>query len=225
MNRYHRLYKWASDLKMTKRGLPRDDQTIRVPQTTGQSGWLILTRTPQPQAYWMIRSQLSQESVPFVIDDRCFDDTIFRVEKHKTTLYLADVFCWQGTPVWKTMSFTERQHILREFLEICYTPCSQFEWKALKLRSDCPGPYKGFECFSDAAGDVGTFTEDMRRLYTIRKTALPDVYAIEGEEGYLDVPNLTTSQKLRTLGETFQLYCEPSKEDPALWEIVAFQDK
>ena len=210
---------------MTKKGSPRDDQTIRVPQTTGQSGWLLLQRNPEPQAHWIVRSQLSHESVPFVIDERCFDDTIFRVEKHKDVLYLADVFCWQGTPVWTTLTFLERQEILKEFLAICYTPCRLFEWKQLKLRSDCPGPYKGLECFSNEPGDVGTFTEDLRRLYTIRKTSIPDVYAVDGEDGYLDVPTLEVSQKLRTLGDVFQLYCQKSTEDPSLWEIIAFQDK
>jgi hypothetical protein len=222
MDRFRRLYKWASDLKLSKRTNPRDDQTIRVPQTIGQAGWLILHRTPTPECLWVVRSQLASQSVPFVIDERCFDDTILRVERTSTHVYLADVFLWQGVPVHLTHSYTQRQALLQGFLDTCYTSCPEFEWKAMSLRSQALVQLKGYEYYSDAPGDVGAFTEDTRVLYTIHRTEIPDVYAVEGEEGYLDVPDLATSQRLLALGDVFQLFCKRQGE---LWEIVAFKDK
>lgn len=222
MDRFRRLYKWASDLKMSKRMPPRDDQPIRAPQTIGQAGWLILHRTPTPECLWVVRSQLASEKVSYVIDERCFDDTIFRVEKTNNKVYLADVFLWQGVPVHTTHSYTERQALLQGFLDTCYTSCPEFEWKPLGLRSNATIQLKGYEYYSEAPGDIGAFTEDTRVLYTIRRTDIPDVYAVEGEDGYLDVPDLPTSQRLLALGEVFQLYCK-KKDD--LWEIVAFKDK
>ena len=222
MDRFRRLYKWVSDLKMSKRMSPRDDQTIRAPQTSGQAGWLILHRTPTPECLYVVRSQLAVERVPYVIDERCFDDTIFRVETTKTKVYLADVFVWQGVPVHTTHTFAERQALLQGFLDTCYTPCPEFEWKALSLRSTATLPIKGYEYYSDAPGDIGAFTDDTRVLYTARRTDIPDVYSIDGEEGYLDVPDLPTSQRLLALGEVFQVYCRRQGD---LWEIVAVKDK
>jgi hypothetical protein len=223
MDRFRRLYKWASDLKLSKRMTPCDDQTIRVPQTIGQAGWLILHRNPKSECLWVVRSQLASQSVSFVIDERCFDDTIFRVEKTNTNIYLADVFLWQGVPVHTTLSFSERQSLLEGFLRTCYTPCPEFEWKPLRLRSEATIQLKGFEYYSDAPGNIGAFTEDTRVLYTIRRTEIPDVYSVDGEDGYLDVPDLPTSQHLLALGECFQLFCKKQEND--LWEIVAFKDK
>lgn len=225
MDRFRRLYKWVSDLKMNKRATPRDDQTIRAPQTIGQAGWLILHRTPAPECLFVVRSQLACEKVRCVIDERCFDDTIFRVEKTNSKVYLADVFVWQGVPVHTTLSFSERQTLLEGFLTTCYTSCPEFEWKPLGLRSRAGIQLKGYEYYSDAPGDIGAFTEDTRTLYTIRRTEIPDVYSIDGEEGYLDVPDLPTSQRLLAMGEVFSLYCKRQTGSPDLWEIVAFKDK
>jgi hypothetical protein len=224
MDRFRRLYKWASDLKLSKRATPRDDQPLRSPQTIGQAGWLILHRTPTPECLYVVRSQLAHEKVPYVIDERCFDDTIFRVEKTASKVYLADVFVWQGVPVHTTLSFSQRQTLLEGFLETCYTSCPAFEWKPLELRSSATIALKGYEYYSDAPGDIGSFTEDTRVAYTIRRTEIPDVYAVDGESGYLDVPDLATSKRLLELGEVFSLYCKRSPSSD-LWEIVAFKDK
>lgn len=224
MDRFRRLYKWASDLKMSKQVRPRDDQTVRTPQTKGQSGWLLLQRVPEPQALYVVRSQLASTPVRFVIDERCFDDTILRVEKTSNTLYLADVFLWQGVPVHKMLSFSQRQDLLAGFFKTCYTSCPAFEWIPMKLRSTATTNLKGYEYYSEEPGDIGSFSDDVRILRTIHRTDIPDVYSVEGESGYLNVPNLETSQKLLALGEVFQLYCEKSS-DPDLWEIIAFKDK
>lgn len=210
---------------MSKKANPRDDQTIRVPQTEGQSGWLILHRNPNPEALFVVRSQLSTKPVSYVIDERCFDDTIIRVEKANNCIYLADIFLWQGVPVHKLKSFSERQELLKNFLKLFYTPCSEFEWLPLKLRSEATCKIRGYECYSDDPGDIGSFTDDIRVPYTILRTDMTDIYAIEGEEGYLDVPTLDISLRLREMGDRFQLYCKKSESDPELWEIIAFKDK
>ena len=224
MIRFHRLYKWASDLRMSKKSEPYDYQTIRAPQTEGQAGWLILNRNPNPEALFVIRSQLSSQKVSYVIDERCFDDTIIRVEKGKDAIYLADIYVWQGVQVHSTMSFAERQELLKGFYKHLYTPCSAFEWMPLKLRSEATCKIKGYEYYSDEPGNIGSFTDDVRTAYTIRRTSVSDVYAVEGQAGYLEVPTLEVSQALRRMPDVFECYCKRT-EDDEMWEIIAFKDK
>lgn len=205
---------------MSKKATPQLEQTIKVPQTDGQAGWLILQRT---SASYIVRSQMSPKQVSYVIDERCFDDTIFRVEKTKDAIYIADVYVWQGVLVFETKSFSEREQLCRDFLKYLYTSCSAFEWLPLKLRSDFSGAIKGYEYYSDCPGDIGSFSEDMRTSYTIHKTNIPDLYTLEDESGYVDVPTIEVSKKLLQMGDVFQLFCKKSIEDPELWEIIAFQ--
>jgi len=212
MNRFHRLYQWQSDRIMTRLGTPRDDQSIRAAQVGGKSGWIVLQRPAQ--AFFVARSQLSFEPITISIDERCFDDTVIRVERDKKVLYLADIFIWQGVLVHKTMSFSQRQEILHGFFKYCYTPCPSFESVRLSLR---PTTGKGYEHYSTSPGDIGTFS--IEQYHTIRKTDTPDVYAVE--DGYLNVPTLELSKKLREMGDVFEAKC---KKVDDLWEIIAFKE-
>jgi len=50
----------------------------------------------------------------------------------------------------------------------------------------------------------------------ITRTELPDVYFIEGTEQYIQVPDIQTSEYLRSLGESFELELE---ERDGLWFV------
>lgn len=218
MDRFHRLYKWENSARMTRRAIPTDDHTLQVRQTTGDQGWLALFRMPEPAVVCVTKSHMDGESLPYVIDERCFDDVIFRIERTAQTIYLADVWLWQGRPVHKLESFGKRQQRIRDFLNLCYTSCPAFERYALKAREDAPGPFKGYEYYTDTPGEIGLFYEKNVHVtqYEVRKTNLPDVYEVIGQSGYVNVQTLEQSRHLRSLGELFKL---PLRKEGDFWEI------
>lgn len=218
MDRFRRLYKWESSARMTRRAVPTDDHTLQVGQTTGEQGWLALLRTPEPATLCVTKAHMDGESLPYVLDERCFDDTIFRIEKTADTIYLADIWLWQGRPIHKLESFSTRQKRIHDFLSLCYTSCPPFEKYALKARSSAVGPFKGFEYYCDVKGEIGLFYEKNVHVtqYECRKTNLPDVYEVVGESGYVNVQTLDQSRYLRSLGESFKL---PLRKENDLWEI------
>lgn len=218
MDRFRRLYKWENNVRMTRRAVPTDDHTVQVSQTAGESGWLMLFRTPEPTVLCITKSHMDGESLPYVIDERCFDDIIFRIEKTADTIYLADVWLWFGRPVHKLESFGKRQERIRGFLDMCYTSCPALERYALKPRAEAPGPFKGFEYYTDTPGEIGLFYEKnvLVTQYDVRKTNLPDVYEVVGQTGYVNVQTLEQSKYLRSLGEQFKL---PLRKEADWWEI------
>jgi hypothetical protein len=218
MDRFRRLYKWENSVRMTRRAVPTDDHTLRIPQTHGEQGWLILHRTPTPTVTCVTKSHMEGENLPYVIDERCFDDCIFRIEKTADTIYLADIWLWQGRLVFSTETFTQRQQRIEDFLKLCYTPCRAFERYTLRLRKDAPAPYKGYEYYTDTKGEVALFYEKNLHVtnYEVKKTNLPDVYEVVGEGGYVNVQTLAQSCYLRSLGEQFKL---PLRKEGDFWEI------
>lgn len=218
MDRFRRLYKWENSVRMTVRAVPTDDHTIQVRQTTGEPGWLFLYRNPEPTVLCVTKSHMEGECLPYVIDERCFDDVVFRIERTSDTIYLADIWLWQGRLLWKTEPFSKRQERLKQFMDLCYTPCSFFEKLPLKSRDHAKGPFKGFEYYSNVKGELGLFYEKnvLVTQYAVRKTNLPDVYEVVGESGYVNVQTLSQSRYLRSLGDAFKL---PLRKEGDFWEI------
>ena len=52
-----------------------------------------------------------------VVDERLFEDSIFRVEKTATHLYLADIWMLNGVPIFDSTTFQERQELLQSLFE------------------------------------------------------------------------------------------------------------
>lgn len=73
-------------------------------------------------------------------------------------------------------------------------------------------PLRGFEIYTDVPGSKGFFVENDKSR--IIKSDIPDVYFIEGTEFYIQVPDIKTSDFLRSLGDSFELLLE---ERDTLW--------
>jgi len=73
-------------------------------------------------------------------------------------------------------------------------------------------PLRGYEYYDSDKGSTGVFVE----CETIIKSNIPDVYHIKDKEGYVAVPDLKTSDYLRSMGSEFYLPCE---EKDGVWYI------
>lgn len=148
-------------------------------------------------------------------DERCFEETIFRVEKTPTHLYLADVWMFNGNSMFEYTTFEERQSRLRSIYSTFYTHCPPFESFHIQLRSELTD-IRGKEYYTNERGARGIFIEDKpsedEAVLDILKTDIPDVYKIITNGDYLSVKTLVLSKYLRALGSSFELKCMNNKD-------------
>ena len=238
MKRLQTLYQWDPEMRMTRqatRPIPMQGHTVRVPQGDGIPGWLCLTRSGSdsaPVALWVPRKANAKPQIfRIVMDDRCFEDSILRVEYTPTHLYIADVWMWNGIKVFNRTSFAWRQTFLANILPLVYTPCPGFESRAVELRTveNLKKDIRGYEYYSDRIAETGLFrVEDVRApspppptdRYRIMTTDIPDVYKLERDLGYLRVRTLELSLVLRTLGSSFYLRCVKNPEDDTWTPVI-----
>lgn len=216
MNRLKSLYGWDPVMRTTRQGTATSSMTYKVPQTTGIPGWLCLTRdeSSKPIALWVQRKDNATSQVFRVVwDERCFEDTILRVEYTSTHVYIADVWMWNGTQMFKTRSFEQRAKFLKAAFESTYTSCPEFETRSVALRENAT-EIRGHEYYSDAHGEKGIFIEskpDVSDKYEIIATDIPDVYKV-ADVGYLRVRTMALSKQLRALGRVFTLECVQNED-------------
>ena len=179
-----------------------------MPQGNGAPGWLWLTRNPIPVAYWIPRQDSAvPEPIHIVMDERCFEDTLLRVERTRTHIYIADVYMWNGMSLYSSTTFEQRQTYCANLLAL-YTSCPAFETYALLSRADVP-ECRGYEHFVQEKGAKGVFVPVQPTVETesIVRTDIPDVYKLPAHNEYLRVKTLALSKHLRGLGAAFNLPC------------------
>jgi len=209
LHRLHRLApQWDSSLRLSKRGVPPNSPgVISVPQGSGIPGWLILTRDPTPIAYFVDRNEAPQP-IRIVWDTRCFEDTVLRVEKTPTHLYLADVWMLNGAPIFDISTFAERQELLGKLFGL-YTPCPGFETLAIDMRTNVKN-IRGTEYYSDRRGAYGIFVDS--EVIDVVRTDVPDVYKVVHTGEYLRVPTLALSRYLGQKGAAFKIPCKNNRD-------------
>ena len=229
MNRLRMLYKWDPAIRMTRQGKVPSEFAVKVPQGVGTPGWLCLTRDEQskPVSLWIPRREDAQPQIlRLVWDERCYEDTILRVEYTATHLFIADVWLWNGTRLFEKMNFADRATFLRNAIPVVYTPCQAFESRRVALR-DTAASARGYEYYTDLPGEKGIYSDavstpvptpvtDTNR-YEISATDVPDVYSVSAG-GYLRVKTLALSKALRSLGRKFVLECQ--KNPDGTWTPV-----
>ena len=75
---------------------------------------------------------------------------------------------------------------------------------------------RGEEVYLEDIGTPGYYRDVDNNLVTVKKLAIPDCYQI-GED-YLRVPDLKTSEYLRTLGNVFELSC--ANNGDGSWSMI-----
>jgi len=217
MERLKALYRWDAEKRTTCQSAPPSDYEVKVGQGTGIPGWMCLTRDPttsNPVAYWVQRNGTVQ-ILRIVMDDRCFEDTIFRVEYTPTHVFIADVWLWNGIPLFQKTSFVWRQTFLQSIFTLVYTSCPEFESRAIELRNHTSN-IRGYEYYTNVVGSFGKFSP--ATTYEIHATDIPDVYRLT-VGGYLRVRTFALSRKLKTMGKVFRLECIKNAEDDT-WSPV-----
>ena len=223
VDRLRALYRWDADNRMTMSGPPPAVYDVKVAQGTGIPGWLCLTRdgASTPTAYWVQRNG-SVQILRIVMDERCFEDTILRVEYTPTHVFIADVWMWNGIPVFHKRNFSWRQDFLRSIFPLVYTSCPEFESRAIELRNHTSN-IRGYEYYSNVAGSLGKFSavpaKTLKTTYEIHATDVPDVYRLT-IGGYLRVRTFALSRHLATLGKVFRLECVKNPEDDTWSPII-----
>jgi len=140
------------------------------------SGFLYLTRNPDPIAFFIDRVKDDVTPIRLVMDERCFEETLIRVTRTATTLVLHELVLLNGTRPTRT------DHLAALHAN-AYTSVPVFESYKLVL--------------GGCQGEAGEFVSVVR-------TDVPDVYRVS-EGGYLRVPTLALSRHLRRLGDRFQI--------------------
>lgn len=220
MNRLKSVYKWDPSVRLTRQG-KIGPYSVKVPQGSGIPGWLCLTRDEHsnPIALWIPRKENpTPQLIRVVWDERCFEDTILRVEYTPTHVYIADAWMLNGTPLFMTTTFGARQEIVKSLFSM-YTPCPLFETRKIQLRDDITD-IRGYEYYNNTQGEKGIFAESKKEetlKYEIMATDIPDVYKV-ADVGYLRVQTMALSKKLRTLGRVFALECV--QNDDGTWTPV-----
>jgi hypothetical protein len=215
-DRLKALYRWDADKRMTCQAAVPSEYEVKVAQGMGIPGWLCLTRdnASNPVAYWVQRNG-NVQILRIVMDERCFEDTIFRVEYTSTHVFIADVWLWNGIPLFQKTSFAWRQNFLQSIFPLVYTSCPEFESRAVELRNHINN-IRGYEYYSKTSGSLGKFSP--ATTYEIHATDIPDVYRLT-VGGYLRVRTFALSRKLASLGKVFHLECVKNPEDDT-WSPV-----
>jgi hypothetical protein len=184
---------------------------FKVPQTIGISGWIILTYDKKPICLWVSNNNECY-SLNVCIDERLFGDTIFKVERINNDYIISDIFIYNSCCVFACTTFKQRYEWTKQLMTRFFYSIPGFP--KLIHKSDSNHKIKGYEFYTDNPGSKGYYEESNK--ISIVKSDIPDVYFIEGTESYIQVPDLKTSEYLRSLGDLFQLDIE---EKEGLWFI------
>ena len=220
MNRLRTLYSWDPSIRLTRQGTVPIDFTMKVPQGIGSPGWLCLTRDEQskPVSLWVPRRDNAQPQIlRLVWDERCYEDTILRVEYTSTHVFIADAWLWNGVRLFDTMNFEARTKFLTNAIPAVYTPCPAFESRQIALR-DTNTATRGYEYYSPSPGENGIYCDSQSsNKQEITSTDVPDVYAVSAG-GFLRVQTLKLSKALRVMGKKFVLECQ--KNTDGTWTVI-----
>ena len=213
-------HEWTpSSRQVFRRSIPETSTNLfKVPQTTGSSGWIIFTyENDIPVCLWMTTQECRK--IQCVVDERLCGDTFLRAERLSSFEYVvADIFIYNSNCVYACSTFEQRYNWLKELMStFIYTIPGTAK---LIHKSDLSPKQrlKGYEVHLDDIGKPGYFVElEDQNMMDVIKLPLPDCYEVSSG-GYLRVPNLKTSEYLRSKGQKFK--CKCSKNDDGSWTVL-----
>ena len=219
-NQLQRHYEWTPNYRLVfKKLVPQGLKTFRVPQSTGQPGWIVFTyEGKMPVCVWISSGEC--EKLQCIVDERLCGDTFIKVERlDNQTFLVSDIWMYNSNCVFACSTFKQRYNWLKDLLG---TFTTHIEGVTIRLlhKSEFTGEIKGYEEHpDDMPGKPGYYVEEEPDTETFKVTrmAIPDCYEIAGK-GYLRVPDIKTSIYLRSKGETFE--CKCSKYDDEFWDVL-----
>lgn len=160
--------------------------------------------------------------LPCIVDERLCGDTFLRVEKVGELEYaVSDIWVYNGNCVFACSTFQQRYEWLKSLLSQ-FTTCVEGSTIDLIHKSDIDFSQikiRGYECYMNEINKHGYFVDsvDDTKFVRVKKLPIPDCYEVDGG-GYLRVPTLEVSEKLRKMGSSFEIRCKKVDEDS--WDIV-----
>ena len=160
-----------------------------------------------------------QESrkVQCIVDERLCGDTFLRAEKISNFEFvIADIFMYNSNCVYACSTFEQRYVWLKQLMGrfMNHIPgTARFIHKSDLTTQKL----KGYEVHLDDVGKPGYFLEEDTNLVDVLKLPLPDCYEVVSG-GYLRVPDLKTSEYLRSKGQKFRCRC--SKNEDGSWTVL-----
>jgi hypothetical protein len=212
-----RHYEWTPNYRLVfKKPVPTGSKTFKVPQTTGNLGWIVFTYEKSiPVCLWMNSHECKK--IQCIADERICGDTFLRVEKiNNNEFVISDIWMYNSNCVYACSTFSQRYEWLKQWIPLVLP--SQKGMPKFIHKSESNHPIRGYEEHPEEVGKPGYYVEkDDSEMLTVNRTNIPDCYEIVGK-GYLRVPDIKTSFYLRSKGETFQCKCIPY--DDEFWDVV-----
>jgi hypothetical protein len=155
--------------------------------------------------------------VQCIVDERLCGDTFLRAEKISNFEFvIADIFMYNSNCVYACSTFEQRYVWLKQLMErfMNHIPgTARFIHKSDLTTQKL----KGYEVHLDDVGKPGYFLEEDTSSVDVTKLPLPDCYEVVSG-GYLRVPDLKTSEYLRSKGQKFRCRC--SKNEDGSWTVL-----
>jgi hypothetical protein len=122
----------------------------------GNPGWILLTHEDNQPVAWFVDHRDTPVSLPIVLDERLFSDTVIRVIQLKPTVFLVcDIRYLNGLNVYEKLSYESRRTLLESLLYECHHP----DLAALLTYAEMPdnASIRGWEYYDSEAGTMGVF--------------------------------------------------------------------
>lgn len=153
--RMKRLCPWSPHVKAGKS--PQDPLPLKVPQFAGTPGWLLLSHSEEgrPVALFVDKTN-TPHSIPIVLDERLFSDTVFRVIQLKPDVFLVCDIRWlNGVCVYEKYGYSARRALVESLVEEFHQP----DLSALLTYDEVPTDalVRGWEVYDDQPGTMGAF--------------------------------------------------------------------
>lgn len=154
---YQRMKRLYPLKPSVRRGDPQAHHLRKVPQYSGNPGWILLTHSEDGENEAMF---VDKNEVPLplhiVMDDRAFSDTVLRVLQLKPDLYVVyDVRFFNGKRVCETHTHADRMHLVDGLVHRYHYP----DLTAL-ITPDDVNPdtvLRGYEFYDEEPGTMGVF--------------------------------------------------------------------
>ncbi len=207
LSQLQQIYEWTPNYRLVLKKLaPQVPNLLKIPQSSGISGWIcLLYNNLNPICLWVTNNDSYE--IPICLDERLYGDTIFKAEKINNTILLSDIYILNCTNIFRSTTYKQRSELISEILSRFYTEIKGFPQIISKSKYDFAGKkLKGYELYTDELGSKGYFVENTKTK--IIRSDIPDVYFINGTDNYLRVPDLKTSEYLRSKEKEFELEVE-----------------
>jgi hypothetical protein len=216
--RLQTLYGWTPNYRLVlRKPVPTGLEMTKVPQSNGISGWIVLTYDNAiPVCLWISAQECRK--IPCIVDERLCGDTFLKVEKvGPLDFVVADIWVFNSNCVFACSTFQQRYEWLPTLLKK-FTSCVPGVTANLVHKSGYAFKIiKGYEHHTNETPGKQGYFEEGRGLSVVKSLNISDCFEVNGK-GYLRVPDLKTSEYLRSKSKEFEAVC--SQNEDGSWTLV-----